>query len=459
LSGLNKGNKTLIVASTANFNVGDYIRIKEDGNTLTTSVWAFDYLYQMAKIAAISGNTITIEKPLRLTFNAALNPKIIKIDPVQKVGIENISIQRLDSSASQTSIISFKNAANCWIKGVQSYKSNFAHFLLVSSIHCTLEGNYIHDAFGYGENGQGYGVVMQFGASENLVYNNIAKHLRHSFLLQAAANGNVIAYNYSLDPFWVQPSLPSNSAGDIVLHGNYVFTNLIEGNICQNIIIDNSHGINGPYNTFFRNRAELFGIIMNDSSGSKMNFVGNEVTNSTFLYGNYLLTGSNFQYGNNIKSSIIPTGTISLPENTLIGIPYNSFIGIPNVLNVGTNDAKTRWSNSGSKTVNNGIFYCRTDTSDLINTITNKNNSISKFSIYPNPSDGKCKIEFDVNEGNDTYLQMLNISGQILFTHKLNAGNIHFINTKQSIANGTYQLQIIQNNVLVAVSKMEIVKK
>jgi hypothetical protein len=51
----------------------------------------------------------------------------------------------------------------------------------------------------------------------------------------------------------------------MVLHGNYPFANLFEGNINQNTVIDNSHGKNGPYNTFFRNRSELWGVVMNNS--------------------------------------------------------------------------------------------------------------------------------------------------------------------------------------------------
>jgi hypothetical protein len=73
LTGMSKGNKTLGVTNSAGFMVGDYIQIKQDGNTLTTSPWAYNSFYQMAKIAAISGNDITIESPLR--FNIQCQPE------------------------------------------------------------------------------------------------------------------------------------------------------------------------------------------------------------------------------------------------------------------------------------------------------------------------------------------------------------------------------------------------
>lgn len=166
----------------------------------------------------------------------------------KSVGLECLKINRLDASVGQTTNIAFDFAVDCWVTGVESNNCNFGHLVFTKSTNCYVYGNYFHDAFAYGGGGQAYGVVLQYTSGECLIENNIFKHLRHSMLVQAGANGNVCAFNYSLDPNWT--SFPSNSAGDIVMHGNYVFMNLIEENICQNIVVDASHGINGPYNTF-----------------------------------------------------------------------------------------------------------------------------------------------------------------------------------------------------------------
>lgn len=455
ISGLEKGSKTLTVASTDGFNEGDYIQIKQDGNTLMTSSWAFSSLYQLAKIKTISRNTITIESPLRLNFNQSLNPMIVKVNPIQKTGIECLKIIRLDSTVSQTNNINFTNTANCWIKGIESVNGNFAHFLIESSIHCSVEGNYIHDAFAYGAGGQGYGIVLQFGSSENFISNNIIKHLRHCILLQVAANGNVIGYNYTFDPYWVEGIFPVNFAGDIVLHGNYNFTNLVEGNIAQNIIIDNSHGNNGPFNTFFRNRAELWGINMSQGAGNRNNFVGNEITNTGFLFGIFAITDSNFLYGNNIKGQILPVGTNSIPETTLFKLPYSSTFGIPNVLNSGTNAAKTRWLSTGSKTICDEAFSCNTDTNTIITSIQS-NKIIPPLSIYPNPNNGEFKINFDVKSDKITQLQIIDLLGKIIFETTLSVGDSHIIQLNEKRINGIFQLQILQNGILVANTKMTI---
>ena len=95
-------------------------------------------------------------------------------------------------------------------------------------------------------------------------------------LLQAGTNGNIYSYNYSLQQ--KRTELPSDAAGDIVLHGNYPYANLFEGNIAQNIGGDASHGMNGPANVFFRNRALHYGIAFSAGSGDSSIVIYNEVT-------------------------------------------------------------------------------------------------------------------------------------------------------------------------------------
>jgi hypothetical protein len=129
---------------------------------------------------------------------------------------------------------------------------------------------------------------------------------------------------------------------------------LFEHNIVQNIVVDNSHGINGPYNLFFRNRAENAGIYMNNSCGDSTAFMGNEVTRSRSLfYGLYTLTGNgNYQYGNNVLGVNQPSGTQQLPDSSYYLSAKPSFmtgiwpsIGYPNTINTGTISAYGRYFN------------------------------------------------------------------------------------------------------------------
>lgn len=342
-AGTNKDSKTITLANTSNFAVGDYCIVRQSADYLLYNNWSYNSFFQIVKIASISGNNISLEKPLRLDFPLKNNPVFVKINPVMNIGIESVKIKRFDATPSnQTSNVFFNFAVNCWIKGVEFENANYAHITLQSSANVTVSGNYLHDAFDYGSGGKGYGVVMQFGAGDNFIYDNIAKHLRHSFLLQAQANGNVVAYNYSYDTYWKETWLPDNAAGDIVLHGNYSYTNLFEGNIVQNIVIDNSHGANGPFNTFFRNRIENYGVVMNGSAGEHMNSFANEITGSGILKGLYGFTGDNVEIANNIKGNI-QDGNIT--ETSLISDKYASKIGPPNAISSWNNEAYNRAKN------------------------------------------------------------------------------------------------------------------
>jgi hypothetical protein len=339
LSGTVKGSSSIKVSNPAGFAVGDYVLLKQTANNLLASNWAYSSFFQIVKITKISGNEITISTSLHLDFPASNNPVLQKINPVQNAGIESLKIKRADATSGQTSNIFFNYAVNCWVKGVELENCNYAHITLQSSANNTVSGNYLHDAFDYGSGGKGYGVVLQFGASDNFVFDNIAKHLRHSFLLQAATNGNVIAYNYSYDPYWTEGWFPAASAGDVVLHGNYPYANLFEGNIFQNLVIDNSHGINGPYNTFFRNRIENYGIVMNGNSGDNMHFIANEITGSGLLKGLYNIEGNHTEIANNIKGSL-QAGNVT--ETSFINKNYTSKIGAPNAIGSWKNEAFIR---------------------------------------------------------------------------------------------------------------------
>jgi len=356
-----KGDTEISVQNNANFSVGDYIRIVQNDTSLVTSSWAIGTVGQIVKILEINANNIIkLESDLRIDFNLANTPKIVKLNMVKNVGIECLKITRLDeTNPSQTSSVRFKYAAQSWVRGIESDTCNFSHITIDASTNITIEGSYFHHAFNYGGGGRAYGVMIQQTGNECKVENNVFEHLRHSMIVQSGANGNVFTYNYSTDPFWTGTSLPDSSAGDIVCHGNYPFANLFEGNIAQQTILDSSHGKNGPLNTFLRNRKELYGLVMTDSFSHYQNFIGNEITNGpNHTLGSYYLLGNNhFEYGNNIRETIYPIGTSPLNDTSYYYSAIPDFfpsgysyppIGIPNIINTGSIPAKDRFF-SGSQ--------------------------------------------------------------------------------------------------------------
>jgi len=349
-----KSTNKIDVADHRDVKKGDYLKIFENDANRIFSSWASKSIGQLVKVKDKQLNELTLEEELRIDFSLTNEASYSVIFPAYFIGLEYFSIERKDATTTQTHNISLDLAAHCWINGVASRFGNFAHVTINECSHISVTNSYFTKAFDYGGGGKAYGIAIQQTSGRCLISNNIFENLRHAVLLQSSANGNVISYNYSKDPYWTGTLLPSNAAGDIVLHGNYPFQNLFEGNICQNIVIDNSHGINGPFNTFYRNRAELYGIFMNDGAGNQQNFIGNEISNQ--LLGQYFKTGiDHYEFGNNKNNVNIPAGTSSLTTNSLYleNTPdclsdFNTFpsIGYPNSLKIGTNSAQQRFKES-----------------------------------------------------------------------------------------------------------------
>lgn len=446
-----KDSNSVSVSNPSSFSIGDWVQIIQEDTDLVTSSWAENGVGQILKINAISNNEIIFDSPFRMDFDTARSPYIVRINPVKNVGIECLKIHRLDDTApQQSSSVYFKYAVNSWVNGIESDNCTFSHVQSRQSSNLSISKSYFHHAFGYGGNGRGYGVMLHGTSNECLVENNIFEHLRHSMIVQWGANGNVFTYNYSFDPFWESSTTPSNSAGDVVLHGNYTYANLFEQNICQNIVIDNSHGPNGPNNTFLRNRAEAYGIFFSASNSPNQNFLGNDITNDNFPYNlvNYSISGSgHFIYGNNNKGTIDPSGTEILPDLSyaytqkpdFIHLSQWATIGTPNSVGTGTIPAFERF-----KTETIFSNTCGHSTIGI-----HENFQMDEVVIFPNPIQDEMTVKstrfirrFRVMNslGQEVYSQ-----DDLGFTHLINTENwkngVYFVSTH--FQNGTSSVDLV----------------
>jgi hypothetical protein len=365
-AGYVKDNQWVITDSAFLFEPGDYVEIIQNNGPWDNvpAEWAVNSVGQILRVDHINGDTIYLESPLRITYESALNPRMRKIFPRINAGVECIKLKRQDAATSGANII-FSYAAGCFVRGVESDVSVAAHVDVFNSTRILVDGCYFHHAFEYdGGSKRGYGVTLNGHTGECLVTNNIFRYLRHAMMVKTGANGNVFSYNYSREVN--RSEWPYNYGGDISLHGHYPFANLFEGNIVQNIIIDHYWGPSGPYNTFFRNRAETYGIILTDGNPTTSNYqhiVGNDVDYNGIWWigGPYDITGSNhIQHGNNIDGTIQPPGTSTLADTSYYLAEEPVFwdisdgwpsLGIPNPLLTGSNPARTRWISPGTKTV------------------------------------------------------------------------------------------------------------
>lgn len=353
--------------------------------------WAEYSVGQVIFIDSVAGDTAYLQYPLRIDYDPLLQPEVRMMQPALYNTFECFYMQRVDQPVSGAGYnILFERAAHGKVEGVYSYKSVGSHVMLELSTNIQVKGSYFYDAFTFDGSGtRGYGVTINNHSGQCLVENNMFRRLRHAMMVKHGANGNVFAYNYSREPNRSEPV--ANYSADISLHGHYPYANLFEGNIVQFIMIDHYWGPSGPYNTFLRNRAESFGIVMTSGTQTtaSQNFIGNETTNSNLLMGNFTLAGNDhFSHGNNILGNTIPPGTSALADSSYyrdvlplfwyIQHPWPS-VGYPHTGNLYSNPARERYTT--------GIMTLCSETQLGYPTLQGEMHS-GLLLPYPNPTSG-----------------------------------------------------------------------
>ena len=76
--------------------------------------WSENSVGQILMVESVSGNTITLNRPLYIDYTASLNPRIRTQGFVEYAGVEKLHLERLDTGDGH--MIQFKNAAYCWMR-------------------------------------------------------------------------------------------------------------------------------------------------------------------------------------------------------------------------------------------------------------------------------------------------------------------------------------------------------
>ena len=207
---------------------------------------------QVDRVTAITGKTLTLERPLYLTFRASQSPAINYMTPTYGIGVESLQLYRTGKGIGGYNI-SMGTVAECWVTNVASINAPGAecdyHIEINDSYACEVRECWCQGG-GVNGSGQDYGVYLVNNVSDALVEDNIFVGMRHSMVIAAGGSGSVYGYNYSTGN--IESDSGTNwCAEDACTHGCEPYMTLFEGNIVGQITFDDTHGGNA-YNTVFR---------------------------------------------------------------------------------------------------------------------------------------------------------------------------------------------------------------
>lgn len=279
--------------------VGDHLRFIFDDKSFVTRNWGLNSTGQIVRVKDVTDSLVTTDVPFRMRYSSHFNFHVEVVNPIEEVGIEHVHIVRRSTSDKQVSNVFFRGVYKGFVYGVVSDSCHYAHADARTSRFIHVEKCFFNDAHDYGEGGKAYGVMLQLGTCDSRVVDNAFVFLRHSMITQAGANGNVFAYNYSINVKATRQLLGLEFAhtlsGDMVVHGNYPYANLFEGNRAHMGIIDNAHGKNGPDNMFYRNHVSPNGITVTNPSTVECTFIENEADGLSFFLGTrHVVMGNSF---------------------------------------------------------------------------------------------------------------------------------------------------------------------
>lgn len=271
-----KGASTLVLAANPGLQVGEYVLIDQVTNDHPQVVWNDQHegpgegsrrwfarqdrsLSQIVEITAVDDNRVTFATPLHFTFETQYSAQLARFGEypdgpvapfVEWSGIEDLYVEG-GMGGDYHGNIAMSNCAYCWIRNIESNLSTGTAVGLYSTYRSEVRDSYIHSSADPNPGGAGYLLGINFGASDNLIENNIIWSGNKMIVVRASGGGNVVAYNYMEDGFGDY----YKEVMEIGLNAAHYTTphmELLEGNQAFNAAGESYWG-NSIYITMFRN--------------------------------------------------------------------------------------------------------------------------------------------------------------------------------------------------------------
>ncbi|MFP4250470.1 MAG: right-handed parallel beta-helix repeat-containing protein [Armatimonadota bacterium] len=206
------------------------------------------YRRNIIEVAAVEGNTLTLDQPLRIEFPVIDGSYVQRFVPIRRCGIEDLSIEQTENLWITTS--QFQNAWNCWARGVTVRMCGRNPIYGSLAKFCEIRDCVFDDAWFKGGGGTAY--VGWENSFDSLMEDVETFRMRHAPLVQWAASGNVIRNSvfHESDAQWHSGWTNENLFENCVItsvrgHGGYGY------GMWASPPEDTAHGPNGPRNVVY----------------------------------------------------------------------------------------------------------------------------------------------------------------------------------------------------------------
>ncbi len=257
------GTTSIPVASTTGFAVGDFVGVRNDltqalidelgmhGVSGWTSPGAFNYGKELTfarRITSIAAGQINVDVPLRYELKTRDNARVVKLSvlPITEIGLENFSIGMAEVvgtlgdndytvvgtggyNAHGATAITIRDAENCWVSHVSTYKpaGNATFHLVSNGLRLTTSRQVTVDSCDFRlaqyKGGGGNGYLFILSGQEALFNSCHAESGRHNFSFDYAfASGNVLYNLYD-----------KASQNDSDFHQFFSVSNLVDNTTCD----------------------------------------------------------------------------------------------------------------------------------------------------------------------------------------------------------------------------------
>jgi len=264
-----KGANSLTLVSTPRLKAGDIVLIDQVTDDDPRVWWGPQHdppgggsrrwfarqdrsLAQIMEVTAVNGNTITFSTPFHVTYKAKYAAQLSRYanQVLHGVGIEDLYVYG-GMGGDGHGNLSINLCAYCWVRNIEAHWSVGTSVGFYATFRSVLRDSYIHETPDPNPGGAGYLIGLNWGASDNLVENNVMWNGNKNIVMRATGGGNVIAYNYMDDSYGATyPHMPE--AGLNAGHYTTPHMELLEGNYSHNYKGDTFWG-NSIYITVLRN--------------------------------------------------------------------------------------------------------------------------------------------------------------------------------------------------------------